>query len=715
MSILTSASSTYMMPLQLVEGEYTDENYMQTLRWLASQYNQLSTPVNFLNNTTNSVDGATTYINEYLDNLTYLYGSQAPAYYNFFITDVNGNNTRVPLFRGLDVWKIFQYVQGEAIDLIDPLPKILSANAYSIGAISAKKEMMDFVKYQIESKLFLNLLQQEAGYGFKVLDRDFESKEKVDKFFETFQESMEIAYTRISKHVCYFNTYQNKLPKAFSNVFVGNLGCIVPEYRKGQVYWRVVQPENAIVDYSKGLDVHEDDDFGGEVYQMPLTQVLSEWDWTEDEIAELQAIAANNGGAYNSFYTDYATNNMFWFNDQANGIPKVVIIKGQWKSNERIDGVIKEVLREGVLIGGKWLKDQKISEGQVWSKGDVSKKRIKYITVTPNLFLGTSVSTVSIIKRIANLRDAFLTKVTEMASQPLGRVAIIRASKLPTGMRTPDVISQLKQAKVLVIEGEDTEEGDDGRKLAETLDLTIDPSIMSILQIAQYYENMISDVLNIPNQVRGQIADYSSKAQLQNSQNQSTKGLSYLFKNFLQFEKALLSYSADLFKLMAPEDDLGQESLSLIVGDGVAEMMSMDVIRQAQFEDFLINLNPNDYASEAVKQELAQVALQSASSGMSTKVLKNYIKVKQSETLTEAFNYLESEIYKEQVREDEQIAQQQEMQLQQAELAAQVQNDVIDKQTSTTLEGKVIDSQTKLGVAEINASKQNNSKPQPKK
>jgi hypothetical protein len=72
-----------------------------------------------------------------------------------------------------------------------------------------------------------------------------------------------------------------------------------------------------------------------------------------------------------------------------------------------------------------------------------------------------------------------LTKVTEMASTPLGRVAIVRASKLPTGLKTPDVIAQMKQAKILVIEGEDTEEGDDGRKMAETLDLTID--LVSVL------------------------------------------------------------------------------------------------------------------------------------------------------------------------------------------------------------------------------------------
>lgn len=688
------------MPDQLKVDGYTDDDYIKTLRWLGNQYNQPFNNVSLMGVSPSTVNQNSYYQQEYLDNLTYIYGSQTPANYNFFIKDVNGNDTSTPLFRGLDIFKIFNYLNGEAQGLIEPLPKVLNASAYSVGAISAKKEMLDFVNFQIKEKMFLSLLQQEAGYSFKAIDRDFKTQNEVDKFFETAQESMEIAYNRIAKHVTYFNNYQNKLPKAFSNTIVGNLAVICVEYQKGQVYWRVVQPENAIVDYSKSLDVHENDDFGGEVYQMPLTQVLAEWDWTDDEIQELKAIGANSNGAFDMLYTSYATNNLFWFNRNQD-TPTVTIIAGQWKSNEMVDGVIKEVLREGKWIGGKWLKDQKISEGQVWSKGDVSRKRLKYIVMTPNLFLGTSISTVSIVKRIANLRDAFLTKVTEMASTPLGRVAIVRASKLPTGLKTPDVIAQMKQAKILVIEGEDTEEGDDGRKMAETLDLTIDPSISSILQIAQYYEQMISDVLNIPAQVRGQITDYTSKSQLQSSQIQSTKGLSYLFKNFLMFEKELLSYSADLFKIMAPNDESGRESLSLIVGDGMAEMLSMDVVKRMSFEDFLINLNPNDYMSAETKQELAQLAFQSASSGMPTVIMKNYIKIKQSETLTEAYNYTEQTMFKEQEREDAKMAQEQELAMINNQNNNATQERITDKNIDAGLEKQRMADQTKITTSLI--------------
>jgi len=708
MAILTSASNENM-PDQLKVDGYTDDDYIKTLRWLGTQYNQPFNNVSLMGVSPTTVNQNSYYQQEYLDNLTYIYGSQTPANYNFFIKDVNGNDTSTPLFRGLDIFKIFNYLNGEAQGLIEPLPKVLNASAYSVGAISAKKEMLDFVNFQIKEKMFLSLLQQEAGYSFKAIDRDFKTQNEIDKFFETAQESMEIAYNRIAKHVTYFNNYQNKLPKAFSNTIVGNLAVICVEYQKGQVYWRVVQPENAIVDYSKSLDVHENDDFGGEVYQMPLTQVLAEWDWTDDEIQELKAIGANSNGAFDMLYTSYATNNLFWFNRNQD-TPTVTIIAGQWKSNEMVDGVIKEVLREGKWIGGKWLKDQKISEGQVWSKGDVSRKRLKYIVMTPNLFLGTSISTVSIVKRIANLRDAFLTKVTEMASTPLGRVAIVRASKLPTGLKTPDVIAQMKQAKILVIEGEDTEEGDDGRKMAETLDLTIDPSISSILQIAQYYEQMISDVLNIPAQVRGQITDYTSKSQLQSSQIQSTKGLSYLFKNFLMFEKELLSYSADLFKLLAPNDNLGRENLSLIVGDGMAEMLSMDIVKRMSFEDFLLNLNPNDYNSADKKARLTDLIGQIATSGAPMTVLESYVVAEQAETLTELRNFIETSIFKANQREDAQIQAQQEHDMAKAELASNTQDNIINTQVDASLEKQRMSDRTKLLSESMKLSKQDTKK-----
>lgn len=666
---MITSTSGGIMPSQ-DNKEYSDEDYIKTLRWLGWQYNMSLNNVPIFENGNFVSNGNVNTINEYVDNLAYVYGMQMPADYKFFAMDANGNNTRTSLVRGLDVYKIFNYLHGEAVDIIDPLPKILNVSAYSKDAISSKKNMMDYIKFQIQNKVFLKLLQEEAGYKFKAIDRDFESQEQVDKFFTNFQESMEIGYEQIARHVAYYNDYQQTLAKAFDYMTIGNLGCIEVEYENGQVRWNIVPVEEAIIDYTKKYDVHKDDDYGGRIFQMTVPDLLEAYEWTDKEIEDIKAIANSSNQAAQVYYNTLAATNVYWWSNN-NGVPKVTVVKGQWRSLERgPNGERLQCLREGVLIGNKFLKENKISQAQVWDKANKAKKRLKYIAVTPNLFMGTSISVVGIIKRFANLKDAFITKMIDMAESSIGKATVIRASKLPEGMRTPDVISQLKQARVLVIEGEETEDTPTGAKLAESVDLTLDPNITLILNIVQYLDNVINDYLNIPASVRGLSSTYQSAKGIETTQTQSSKGLSYLFKTFQIFMRECLSYSADLMKLLAPEDELGRDSLSLIVGDDMVELLSMDVVRKSQFEDFLLSLNPTDYNSVEEKNQLMNLVMQTATSGAPAKILKNYFIVKNSESLTEAENKIDALIYKEEMAEK----QRQEQEMQMAQMQAQQNN-----------------------------------------
>ena len=692
---MITGSAGSLMPSQDQEV-YKDEDYFKALRWLASQYNLSLNNVPLVNGSNVIANGNVNYINEYVDNLNYIFGTQVPADYSFFTLDENGNNTRTPFVRGLDAKKIFDYLHGQATDLIDPLPKTLNVNAYSVGAISAKKDAMNYVKWQIDDKVFLNLMQQEAGFGFKAANRDFKTQAEIDKYFTDFQESMEIGYEQIAKHCTYHNSYQQVLSKAFDYTVIGNLGVIEVEYINGQVVWTVVPPEQAIVDYSKLYDVHLDDDYGARIFQMPVPEVLATWDWTEKEIAEIKAIANVDSGSYKVYYQTLAATNVYWWSN-TNNVPKITVVKGQWRSLERgPNGERKECLREGILIGNKWIKNCKISQGQVWRKGNKARKRLKYITLTPNLFLGTSLSVISLVKRFANLKDAFLTKVVDMTASSIGKATVIRASKLPEGLRTPDVISQLKQARVLVIEGEETEDLPNGAKLAETVDLTIDPNITLILNIVQYLDNAINDYMNIPLQVRGQGSDYQSAKSIDMTQSASAKGLSYLYKNFTIYMAELLSYSADLMKLMAPDDELGRDNLALIVGDGVAEMLSMDVVKRSQFEDFLLHINPSDYLSIQDKAELTQLMIQVASSQQPTRVLKNYMALKKTESLTEAYNYLEAEVAKEEMQEAARLEQERQIALAQNQNNNATQEQLAAINANAGLEKAAMDNETKL-------------------
>jgi len=371
-----------------------------------------------------------------------------------------------------------------------------------------------------------------------------------------------------------------------------------------------------------------------------------------------------------------------------------------------------ECLREGVLVGNKFLRDCKISNGQVWKRGNKGKKRLRYITVTPNLYMGTNMSVVGIIKRFANLKDAFITKMVQMASSSFGRSVVIRASKLPEGMRTPDVVAQLKQNNILVIEGEETEDNPNNRNLAETVDLTMDPSITYVLQIIQYLDMAINDYLNIPNSVRGMSQEYQSGKGIESTKAASTKGLSYLFDNFELFMKEVLSYSADLMKLLAPDDEIGRENLALQVGDAVTELLSMDVVKRMQFEDMLLTMNPSDFNSLESKNNLANLVIQSATSGAPTKILKNYLVVTRAESLTEAENQIDAIIYKEEKAEAERLAVEQQIAMAQN----QANNATQERMTQTTaqagLEKTAMDNETKLlDTALRNSQKEKTPKP----
>ena len=242
-----------LQPDQAVDN-YDESEYKKNLLFLAGQYNNALNNVPILTgNGTITSTGTTSYISEYFNNLTYIYGTQGNANYGFFTKDYSGNDTQVPMLRGLDVYKIFNYLHGQATELIDPLPKTAVASAYSVNAQSAKKEMMDYISFQIKHKAFLQYIQLETGFGFKPIDRDFQTQAQVDMFFENFQETMEIAYDRLAKDVIYTNDYQLKLPKAFDYALIGNLAGLVIEYENGRPRWRIVTPDKAIVD-NLGLD-----------------------------------------------------------------------------------------------------------------------------------------------------------------------------------------------------------------------------------------------------------------------------------------------------------------------------------------------------------------------------------------------------------------------------------------------------------------------------
>ena len=651
-----------VQPPQAVK--FDDEEYRKNLQFISSMWNRrlYSFGVNANSATVGSDDNR--YVTSYLLNCQYFFGRQTPSDYGFFVEDELGQSTRFPMTRGMDITKILLHIDGVVRQMIEPLPKIVNVTAYSKDAVSAKKEIMDFIKLKAQQKVFFDLIEMATGVGFKPIDRDFKTQEELDKYLEDFQESMEIAYQNIAKHILITNRYMPTLSKFSQYVALGGQATIEVYEHGGMIKWRIVPPESAIVDMSKNDDQHEDDDYGGSIMAMTVPDLIDEFEWTEEEIEDLQTMAkAQTMWAQYNTYT--GVNGLVWW-QLNNGVPKVMVVRGQWRSLEKMDGEWVEVLREGVYIGNKYLKNCKVSEGQVWNKIDKSRKRLRFRTITPNTILGNNLGIVGMLKRYQDIKDAFATKMIELSSRAVGKSFIVNASKLPEGLTAPDVISQLKQSNMIVLEGADIDETPDSKRqnLVEPLDWTLDPNVRYYMDMITYYDSVIADIINIPQQTRGFQAQYQSAAVVNSNLQQSTLGMSWYYKNIMIGIKNLLEFSADYAKLLLPEKE--DSDLNLVIGDAMVEVLKLDDMKRMQFEDFLLDLNPDGVLQEQEKEQLKTFAAALAQNGAMS--ISNYIKLLQIDNKSEMFNYFEKVEKEKQIREEQMQMAQMEAQMQQAQM-----------------------------------------------
>ena len=133
-----------VQPPQAVK--FDDEEYRKNLQFISSMWNRrlYSFGVNANSATVGSDDNR--YVTSYLLNCQYFFGRQTPSDYGFFVEDELGQSTRFPMTRGMDITKILLHIDGVVRQMIEPLPKIVNVTAYSKDAVSAKKEIMDFIK-----------------------------------------------------------------------------------------------------------------------------------------------------------------------------------------------------------------------------------------------------------------------------------------------------------------------------------------------------------------------------------------------------------------------------------------------------------------------------------------------------------------------------------------------------------------------------------------
>ena len=681
-----------VQPLQTVENEkWDDENYWrQNVRWVCSMYNQLVVTPQLvgLPNQDPFYGLQNRYVPQYVKYARYVFGWQYGTSYELTAKDGNNNNTQIPLYRGKDIIALFNYFRGKFGYLIKPIPDIMQAGCIAGDALSRKTTEKNVMKYMMDGRNFLKQqqllgnIQVEAG-----TDLDITDEQDIEALYTNFVEASEKTYVKFGKSFYISNECYDQFIKGAQYCFIGGRATSFITERNGKVYMDLVPPEYAVVDMNKNDDQHRDDDYAGQIKPYSVSDVVSKWKLTQEEAEDLERIA-RDGTSQAPYVTGWV--NFNWYSNY-NGVPKVwVAEKVQWQSITYVDKVPVSCIREATLIGNKYLKDQKIVPNSILDKRDKRRKRLSYITCTPNTILGANQGVIGMVSDMQDIKDSLITMMLNSVARSIGKAIYIDTAQLPEGMRSPEFLSQLKQNGVIAANRSEIDADQKMNPLIEVMDLTLDPNINSLLNQVAYFDNAIADVLNMPKNVRLGSGSYQSEGQRTSNAENSDTGNQWLYGSLTKWIENNIEFAADLWIKIAAE---GGEDIAVMVGDTMAEMLTNKEIQDCYDSDYKMYLNFDNTVTQEAKVTLQGMAVQEA--GVNPDAKLEFLNILELKTISGMKSYLQNEKRKRQQREDAAIRQQQEAAAANSQMQAEAQQNIAAQQANASLENSAMNNNAK--------------------
>lgn len=691
-------STPSIAPNQMLQREWTPQDYADNIRWAVSVgFNQPIYSSALRNGAVNTpFDNVNTgHVYQYVQAVSYLFGTQFGSEYEFVAKDSNNNPTKIPMWRGLDIRNLFAYFDGKCRAKFESMPKLLQAQGITEGIVSRKRLKLDALKKLIEAQELIKQQEQIANIKVDLTEGgvDLSKKENQEKFFRTYQDELELAYRNIGKDFLIRNYFLDKhFLKSADDTFIGGRTMTKVYDRKGRVYMRTIRPQNAIIDMSQDDDQHYNDNFAGciEPYSIPQLQQLDNLTTEELALLQSQAKVEPNIPIAGSGYT--------WFNYQ-NNVPKIWRAEVEWKSITFIEGEPVACIREGTLIGNLILKNCRIKPNSISDKLDKSKKELDFIAFTPFTFLNTNMGIIMLVHKLIDLKSVLMTKWTEMYARAKGKINILDSSKFPAFMKTPDVLAEIEQNGLLVgNRSESEEEGTESNKMVEYIDWTLDQNINEIMRAMEYLDTQIGQILNMPKYAIQGSGEYSSEEQIANNVQSSDVGTSWLYGGLQAHYLRIVDRAIEKTILVSSKED--KDYLALTIGDGATELLAKEDIQRMLEDGFRPYLSMNNELTEKIKFNTAKIALQSAANNPNAAL--QYINIESAETVDEVRVMLEAERYRREQAEREKMEADRAAAERNATINANAMVQNTQTQANTTLEKAAMDNENKLTQELIN-------------
>lgn len=524
-------------------------------------------------------DGAYDYWNDRIDeNFNFFDGRESLDKYDFITENENGDSLPAIYTRFNKVRTLIKSLTGE-----------LEVAGYTVDVCGINKEfkvskldLRNEVIAQIHTMADMMELQMNSGLPTaEPLPEGMPQTEKeVDEWFQKgYKTKEEKAIKAILKALAEKYNWEALRVTLFRDVLIAGYCVAKTEIINGLPKYRRIHPKTFIYDTSCEDEFMLDSTYRGEVRWMSMADAAATYNLTLEERKQIE-------DSYNSL--PYNVRGRYrWYDSN-----KVAVVYAEWedvkkkkakksvdkygnvhykrvdeRKNKGKDIVTREykIIRKCTVLGGEIVRDWGEDENMIRSVDDITDTQSSYTIFSPSYGNGNMVSEVDQIKGIQEQKNIALYHVQRALAISGSRGFAFDVSQLPDGWEVEDAMAQLKSSGVMFYNS--FEDGiQKPNSPVHEMDLSLNNSIMTYINLAQYYDQEMNAITGITPERQG-VVNAGSKAAVTNAAiYQSNVMTTHLFSGFHKFCSMVFTKLAGLAKIVASENE---EYFSQLAGDDV--------------------------------------------------------------------------------------------------------------------------------------------------
>lgn len=633
----------YSAPNDYIPETDKDKNwYGQYCRWIVSNfYNQTRQPFY----SKDIVEAGYGIATECIRNWAYVFGQQPNNKFKYLQTDMAGNALPAVWIPGKKIAQLFNYLRGRLLEDISNIT--ISAKNLSRDVASKRAEMYEklLMKFELEP---LMKAQMPEGVEFNPVEVDepLESVEDIEKFTTKWQDKYSIMAEKIAQGQMYGDELKKKFLSVGADQLVGNLSAVLTEVQDGKVV------NTRIPGYEIIWDNRQDDDYnslaqlcGFVKHNVPYQEFVRRFkdSLSPEDIKEIYNLAkcdeAKVIDQFASFYNTQTRNGIQWW--QNIGTNNMTITYSTvWWIAPRDWGYEKYSNRYGAKRYRKAKPDEKVTVSGDFSGYDIYTATIagnKYIlnyglmnnVVRPvddkskpmlpmrifchNMSLGYGNSFVSMLRDDQDELDRLAYSIQQMTARAIGKVYFINGNKLD--VTSTEMLSDLKIMGIHVRKGTSGEPDDpnEGQNTVETIDMTLDPKIMSFVELSIRLEQRMEEAASVSRIAMGQQQNTVGKGVQINTINQNSLGTASLMWGMMKHFEDVLQYNVNLKQMLYQFSDTVEESLT--IGDEGSYLLRILNPREFGTQLLKVYIELNDILDATQKERIRAIAQADAQNG----------------------------------------------------------------------------------------------------